>query len=486
MSHRIARLRVGCWLFLMAATVAGLPWACRKETESLIVVQLTADRAATSPIVSVTLEGSGRTRTYPVNGLSTTKSNPTTLGLYVDQTGNVDVKVTARPAAGSCEGFIGTGRATIGEAGDTKTIPVPLSPSNICQTQGTGGHGGGTGGTGGSGPVCTGTPPPAGVPPTLGCCTTYDHAQLPSGSDCDDNDTYVFTAAFSPDGSLVMTGGDDERIVFWSYDAVRGVMQPEGHSVTRSGYGYAAFSPDGTMVAVGGNQQISVYHLTGAQAWSLAIDLQVDALVYGVGFTPDSKQVVSIDSQPNLYVHGLTKATPLFKTPVSVGEPYGVAVSPNALSGLVGVAIPDALGLSEVYTLSDTGFAGPGQINTSPQSIWGACFSSDGLQLVLTEVDALARFYGFPSLMPAGNSLNIGNDDDVRGCAFSPNGSSIALTGGWSQGSASIWDVATRTMLSRYDFLDSRINGLSVGFAPAGNAIVVGGMGCGKVLLCKE
>jgi hypothetical protein len=41
-------------------------------------------------------------------------------------------------------------------------------------------------------------------------------------------------------------------------------------------------------------------------------------------------------------------------------------------------------------------------------------------------------------------------------------------------------------MISRYDFLDGRVNGLSVGFAPAGNALVVGGMGCGKVLLCRE
>ena len=41
-------------------------------------------------------------------------------------------------------------------------------------------------------------------------------------------------------------------------------------------------------------------------------------------------------------------------------------------------------------------------------------------------------------------------------------------------------------MVSRYDFLDSRVTGLSVDFAPTGNAIVVGGLGCGKVLLCKE
>ena len=60
------------------------------------------------------------------------------------------------------------------------------------------------------------------------------------------------------------------------------------------------------------------------------------------------------------------------------------------------------------------------------------------------------------------------------------------MAGGRTQGSASIWGVTSRALTGRYDFNDDRVNGLQVGFSPAGNAIVVGGMGCGKVLLCRE
>jgi hypothetical protein len=471
---------------LVVVTVALLPAACRKETESLILVQLSAERPATYPITSVTLESSGRTRTYDVDGLSIDKMNPTTLGLYVDQTGKVDVTATARPAKGHCEGFSGGSSTSIRSDGETRYVPIPLKPADVCDSQGTGGQGGGMGGSGGSGPVCHGTQQPVGTPPTLACCTTYDHAELAAGTPCDDNDTYVYTAAFSPDGSLVMTGGDDGRVLFWTYDPVQGVLRPEGHFVTKSHYGYAAFSPDGTLVAVGGDQAIDVYYLTGTKAWTLAAALDVSGVVYGVGFTPDSKRVISVDSTPTLYVHALTQAAPLYQVSVPVEEPYGLAVSPSVVLGAVGVAIPDGLGLTAVYRVSDTAILGPDRIDTGSQSIWGACFSPDGNTLVLNEIDALARFYNFPTLDPAGASIDIGNDDDVRGCAFSPSGGYIALAGGWTQGSASIWSAAARTMTSRYNFLDSEVLGLSVGFAPAGNAIVVGGMGCGKFLLCNE
>ena len=98
------------------------------------------------------------------------------------------------------------------------------------------------------------------------------------------------------------------------------------------------------------------------------------------------------------------------------------------------------------------------------------------------------RFHDFPvtSATPTGADITIGASDDVRTCAFSPNGSYVAVAGGRTQGSASIWGVTSRALTGRYNFTDDRVNGLTVGFAPAGNAIVVGGMGCGKVLLCRE
>ncbi len=494
MSPRAGWARASGAALLAAAAIGVLVPACKKDKESLILVRLSTDGTPTVALASLTIQATagqsaGRTETYVLDGpLSTSTADPTVFGIYVDDTGMVKVTVTARPASGNCAGFLGSGSANISTAGETKTTQIALKSANVCNATGAGGHAGGSGqgGRGGSGPPCLGTAPPPGVPPSLTCCTTYDHADLAAGSDCDDNITYVYTAAFSPDGSLVMTGGDDGRVLFWTYDGQR--MAPEGHFVTDADYGFAAFSPDGSLVAIGGFQVISVYYLTGTKAWTLAIDLTIDGILYGVGFSPDSQRVISLDNGGNLYVHNLTQAAPLYRAVVPVTSPWGLAVAPAAVGGAQGVAVLDEDGLTAVYGVTSQGIGSPTQIDTATKSIWSGCFSPDGTLLALGQIDALARFYNFPvtSTTPTGGDLTIGNNDDVRGCAFSPNGTYLALVGGWQQGSASIFNVPQRTMTTRYNFLDSRINGLSVAFAPAGNAIVVGGQGCGKVLLCRE
>ena len=218
-----ARRRPVHWSSVTGALLVGLVAAaltpsCKKDKESLILVAVSLDAPPTIPLASLTLETKAKTVTIELEGeLSTDPDHPTVYGLYVGETGLVRVDVTASPTPGQCAGFIGSRAASITTAGDTKTIQVALAPANVCRPTGTGGHGGG-----GGGPApCTGTPPPAGVAPTLTCCTTYDHADLLPGQDCDDNDTYVYTSAFSPDGSLVVTGGDDGRVISGPTTAIR-------------------------------------------------------------------------------------------------------------------------------------------------------------------------------------------------------------------------------------------------------------------------
>jgi hypothetical protein len=469
-------------LGLMAAALAA---SCKKEHESLILVAISLDAAPSIPLTSLKLETREKSVTVELEGnLSTDPDHPTVFGLYVAETGLVRVDVTASPVPGQCAGFIGSRAASINMAGDTKTIQVGLAPANVCNPTGAGGHGGG--GSGGSAPPCTGTAPPSGVAPTLTCCTTYDHAELPSGQDCDDNDTYLYTSAFSPDGSLVVTGGDDGRVMFWTYDGK--TLKPEGHYVSDTEFGYAAFSPDGTLVAVGGIDRVDLFYMTGTKRWTSAITLDMQGAVYGLGFTPDSQRVITLDETGNLYVHSVTQATALFQTAVPIADAFGLAVAPAAVGGVLGVAVLDASGNSAIYGLTSTAIGAPTYVDTAGVAVWAGCFSPSGSLLALGEASSYLRFHAFPltSSTPTGADITIGGSDDVRACAFSPNGSYVAITGGRTQGSASIWGVTSRALTGRYDFTDSRVEGLSVGFAPAGNAIVVGGMGCGKVLLCRE
>jgi hypothetical protein len=471
---------------LLSAAVVGiacasLPLGCKKEKESLILVDISTETVPPETLVSLTLSGGGRDATFRLeNSLPSDVTLAPVYGLYVDTTGKVTVKATARPNASSCDGFSGSASATLGEPGDTARTSIRLKQVNLC--------GGADGGSdGGNQPVCTGTAPPAGVPPALTCCTEYDHADLTGGSTCDDL-TRIYTVAFSPDGSKVITGGDDGRVVFWTYDGTKLVRESGGHYVSGAGYGIAAFSPDGTLVAIGGNGVIDIYYLTGTKAWTMAAEATVDGSIYGLGWTPDGQQIVSLDGGANLYIHALTGGAPLFRAAVPVSGPWGLAVAPVAVNGLLGVVVLDADGLSQVYGVTSQGIGSPTTIDTNQEAIWAGCFSPDGKTFVLGETDAFARFYNFPptSTSPTGTDITIGNDDDIYACAFSPNGSYVALAGGFSQGSVSVWSTSGRTMTSRYNFVDNRFGGLSVAFSPTGNAILVGGTDCGKVLLCRE
>jgi WD40 repeat protein len=193
----------------------------------------------------------------------------------------------------------------------------------------------------------------------------------------------------------------------------------------------------------------------------------------------------------SLFVHTLGGGAPQVVTTNIYN--YLLSVSPTAVNGNVGIAVVGTDGYAAVYSLGPTFTVGtPVVLDVTADPVPSAAFSPNGALLAVGDYDAVTRFWTYPvasaTTLPTGANIVIDptSQQIVRGLAFSPNGSYLAVAGGYS-GDVSIWDVASRSELHRTAVPGSPPNdALSIAFSPSGNAIVVGERGCGKVLLCTE
>ena len=163
---------------------------------------------------------------------------------------------------------------------------------------------GGTTGAGGNSP----NGPPSLAPSS---CHEFVHS---ASTDCSlaSNDVPVYTVSVSPSGTLVASGGGDSRAKIWRFDGH--TLTAEGHVMTMStGFAVTAFSPDGSMLAIGWATGIDLCNTS-----NLAVRLRTlttSGQVYDLAFTPDSQQILSIDSQ-TLYAHSVTATAPLHSMPI--------------------------------------------------------------------------------------------------------------------------------------------------------------------------
>jgi hypothetical protein len=310
--------------------------SCIKQKDSLVIVAMTSEIAISGPItVRVTVGPVNQTFDL-AGGLS--NATATQVGVYLDHNTTGMLVVNATTQGGTpcvTYGAVPPQPVTI-SAGDTKTVGLTLVHSGICGGAGTGGGSGtggspGTGGNGGTGAGGTGAGgsnlggnsaggttgaggnSPNG-PPSLSPATCHEFVHS-VGSDCSvaSNDVPIYTVAVSPNGTLVASGGGDGRAKIWRFDGH--TLTPEGHApAMNTGFAVTAFSPDGTMLAIGWPTGIDIYNTS-----NFAVRLRTlttASQVFDLAWTPDSQQIMSIDSS-TLYAHAVTTPTALHTVPIA-------------------------------------------------------------------------------------------------------------------------------------------------------------------------
>ncbi len=290
--------------------------------------------------------------------------------------------------------------------------------------------------------------------------TTGESVLAWTGHDADVNDV-----AFSPDGSLLATSGDDGLLRVW--DTATGMMEAE-----LAGIGVVwgvTFSPDGSKVAAGwvDQQQVRVLDVTTGEM-ILRTEAATDVLADPITFGPDGQRLAIADWRDGVLVIDVSTGE-VARTVSQAFEPIAVAWSPDgrwlAWSAARGVVrISDANGADRHMDLADVGDVT--HLDWSPDSTHLATGGRDGNARVWEVADD-----GVSEVLALAARADQGA---IGGLAFSPDGEHV-LTGDVRVNAASIWEVGSAGGAEWANMPTSpQVQGTAM-FVPNGDAIVATG-----------
>jgi len=249
-----------------------------------------------------------------------------------------------------------------------------------------------------------------------------------------DHDGPVIGAAFSPDGTRIVTASGDQTARVWDVATATQLAVLSGHT---NGVYTASFSPDGQRIVTASRDRTArIWDATTGKA--LAVLTGHGADVYTAVFSPDGRHVLTASEDGTARIWDAATAKPLAVLTRENDSVLGAAYSPD------GRRVVTASG-NQTARIWDVSTAKPLAVFTGHESfVQSPAFSPDGRRIVTASGDKTARIWDAAT----GKSIAVlaGHGDMVLSAAFSPDGRRIVTSS--EDGTARIWDAETAKQIA--------------------------------------
>jgi WD40 repeat protein len=268
--------------------------------------------------------------------------------------------------------------------------------------------------------------------------------------------SFMTVAAFSPDGTRVVTAARDKTAQLWDArtGAKRAVLTGHTDNVTS-----AAFSPDSRwVVTTSADNTVRVWDaVTGAERTIFKGHAQ---RVTSAQFSPGSRWVVTASVDRTARVWDAETGAELVALTGARTAVRSAAFSPD---GLLVVTIPFD-GTARVWDVA-TGVE-LATLRGHRGLVISAAFSPDGQRLVTVSSDLTVRVWD--AVTGAQRAVLTGHSKPVSSAVFSPNGRHV-VTASWDR-TARLWDAETGAELAVLTGHTAEV--LSAAFSPDGQRVV--------------